>query len=394
MTALATLLAILLAPQNLTREQEQRILQDAVSQGGNSPVEFIRAGERHLYKHPQSKLREDLERAILRAAIDVRDHARILRYGERVLARDAGDPSTLDHVARSLLESDDAESARKGLGYAERMEKAAAGPQDAARAQSLQARALGNLGQLDKAIAKAVHSYQTWPTGEAAREAGRWEMRAGRLEDALTHYADAFAIPDPKVTVENRAHHRAVLGEIYVKLHGSEAGLGDVILKAYDRTSESVRARESQAKPAGPNQGLQDAFEFRLSGLRGDTLHLASLRGKVLVLDFWATWCAPCRVQHPMLEQIKMKYKHHPEVAFVSISTDSDRALVRPFLQELQWPDEVYFEDGLALFYRVSSIPTLMVFNRRGELVSRVPGFPPSGYSELVTAKIEEARAE
>ena len=89
-----------------------------------------------------------------------------------------------------------------------------------------------------------------------------------------------------------------------------------------------------------------------------------------------------------------MKYRQHKEVAFVSISTDQDRSLVRPFIQELKWHDEVYFDEGLARFYRINSIPTLMVFNRHGELVSRIPGFPPDGYVELITGKIEEARAE
>lgn len=382
-----TILLLLLAQiVPLTRDQEQRILQEAVSQVGNSPVDFIRATERHLKKYPQSAIRDDLERAIARAAVDAKDIPRTIRYGEKVLAK-SEDTSLLESVARALLTSDDVQAARKALGYAERLEKFGKddGEQVIARALALQARALGNLGEIDKAIAKALQSYQTYATGEAAREAARWEVRAGRTEDALRHYADAFTIPDPKVTAENRAHHRQVMGELYRKLHGSETGLGDLILQAYDRTSKS--------RPQ-PAPEPQDAFEFRMTGLRGDSIRLADFRGKVLILDFWATWCAPCRFQHPLLEQIKMKYRQHKEVAFVSVTTDQDRSLVRPFIEELKWHDEVYFDDGLARFYRITSIPTLMVFNRHGELVSRIPGFPAEGYVELITGKIEEARAE
>ena len=382
------LLLLLVQAAPLSREQEQRILQEAVSQVGNSPVDFIRAAERHLKRYPQSALRDDLERAIARAAIDAKDNPRIVRYGERVLARSDTDAALLDSVARALLASDAADPARKALSYAQRLETIGDGDQTIARAQALQARALGNLGEIDKAIAKALQSYQTYPTGEAAREAARWEVRAGRLEDALRHYADAFSIPDPKVTPENREHHRQAMGELYRKLHGSETGLGDLLLQAYDRTSQAVKART----PATSEP--QDAFEFRLTGLRGDSLRLADLRGKVLILDFWATWCVPCRFQHPILEQVKMKYRAHKDVVFVSITTDQDRSLVRPFLDELKWPDQVYFDDGLARFYRVTSIPTLMVFNKHGELVSRLPGFTPESYAQLVTEKIEEARAE
>jgi thiol-disulfide isomerase/thioredoxin len=393
-TSLLALVLALQAPA-LSREQEQRILQEAVSQVGNSPVDFIRASERHLKKYPQSTIREELERAIARAAIDAKDRERTVRYGEKVLAR-SEDTTLLDNVARALLETDDPERAREALGYAERLEKfgASEGAQLVARAQVLQARALGNLGETDNAIAKALQSYENHPSGEAAREAARWELRAGRTDRALEHYADAFSIPDPKVTAENREHHRQVMGELYRKLHGSEAGLGDLILRAYDRTAAAVKRREAAARKSGPNQDVQDALEFRLSGLRGDSLRLADLKGKVLVLDFWATWCAPCRFQHPILEQIKMKYRAHRDVAFVSIATDENRSLVRPFIEELKWSDQVYFEDGLARFYRITSIPTLMVFNRRGELVSRLSGFVPERYEQMVVEKIEEAREE
>ena len=398
-------------PAPLSREEEQRLLQEAVAQVGNSPVDFIRAGERHLKKFPNSTLREDLQRAILKAAIDAKDHRRIIAYGEKVLERD-DDTMLLDRVARAFLESDDADSARRALQYAERLEKAAeqakanGGPRarraDAqqeidrtvARALALQARGWGNIGDIDKAVARARKSYEVYPTGEAAREAGRWEVRAGRLQEAIEHYADAFTIPDPKVTNENRAHHRKLMGELYTKLHGSEAGLGDLILKAYDRTAQAVSAREAQAKVGNPNKDLQDAFEFRLSGLRGDSIRLADFRGKVLVLNFWATWCKPCRFEHPLLEQLKEKYKADREVAFISINTDEDRSLVQPFIEELQWSDQVYFEDGLAQFYRVSSIPTTMIFNKRGEMASRMPGFSPDRHVDLLAEKIEEARRE
>jgi thiol-disulfide isomerase/thioredoxin len=394
-----------------SREEEQRLLQEEVSKVGNSPVDFIRAGERHLYRFPDSDLRPDLERAILRAAIDASDYRRTIEYGEKVLQKD-DDTMLLDRVARALLQSDDAEAGRRALKYAERLEKQARGlkPQGSsaarqvesqdeidrtvARALVLQARAWGNMGNFEKAIEQARRSYQLYPHGEAANEAARWELQAGRLREALEHYAEAFTVPDSRVTDESRAHYRRTMGEIYTELHGSEAGLGEVILRAYDRTSAAVREREARFRAANPNKGLNDAFEFRLSGLRGDDIRLADFRGKVLVLDFWATWCAPCRVQHPLLEQLKVQYKSDPTVVFFSINSDEDRSPVRAFLKEQKWSDQVYFEDGLAQFYRINTIPTTMVFNRRGELVSRLPGFSADTYVETVRTAIEQARSE
>ena len=394
-------------------EEEQRLLQEAVSQVGNSPVEFIRAVERYLRLHPDTRRRADLEKAVLRAAVDAKDNARILSYGERALERD-DDPTLLDRVARALLASDDAASARRSLKYSERLEKAVAKssagpgrpgelPEDPdrllARAQVLQARAWGNTGDLAKAIALARQSYETFPNAEAANEAARWEMKLGRKEAALDHYADAFAIPDPKVTEDDRRHYRTVMGELYTKIHGSEAGLGELALKAYDRTAAALRAREAAAKPSAAgnvagNTGLLDAFEFRLSGLRGDSIRLADYSGKVLVLDIWATWCVPCRFLHPLLDQVRTKYKGHPDVVFLSINADQDRALVKPFVEQLKWSNEVYFEDGLGFFYRITSIPTTLIFNKRKELVSRLDGFSQGGYVEMLTERIEAARKE
>jgi thiol-disulfide isomerase/thioredoxin len=167
-----------------------------------------------------------------------------------------------------------------------------------------------------------------------------------------------------------------------------------VVLRAYDRTAALVQARETALKAVNPNKGVTDAFEFRLSGLRGQTLRLADFRGKILVVDFWATWCVPCRAQHPLLEQLKAKYHSDAGVTFVSINSDEDRAAVKPFLAQQKWSDDIYFEDGLAQFYRVSSIPTTMVFNARGEMVSRLPGFAPELYVQSITTAIEQARGE
>jgi thiol-disulfide isomerase/thioredoxin len=389
-------------------DQEARILQEEVSQVGDSPVDFIRAAERHLRQYPQSARRPNLEKAIFQAAVDARDNRRVIEYGQKVLERDGSDLTLLDRVARALLASDSGEAARKSLEYSEKFEKLAReksikavvgeerdeADRTLARALVLEARAWGNEGDLDKAVALAHKSYETYPTAEAAREAGRWEVRQDRMDEAIAQYADAFSIPDAKVTPEDRHLDRETLGELYRKQHSSEAGLGDLMLLAYDRTAKAVAAREAIRVAGIPNAGVKDAFEYRLAGVRGNSLKLADFRGKVMVLDFWATWCQPCRAQHPLLEQLKTKYKNDDQVSFFSINSDDNHELVKPFLQQMKWSDDVYFEDGLTRFYRIKSIPTTMIFNRRGELASRMPGLVADHFVEHLTEKIEEARKE
>jgi thiol-disulfide isomerase/thioredoxin len=121
---------------------------------------------------------------------------------------------------------------------------------------------------------------------------------------------------------------------------------------------------------------------------------LSSLRGKVIVMDFWATWCGPCRVQHPLYEQVKVKFKDRTDVVFLAIDTDENRALVKPFLEQSNWNKKVYFDDGLGQLLQVTSIPTTVVFNKKGEVASRMNGFAPESFVDMLTARIHEALDE
>jgi len=395
--------------QNLS-EAEQKALSQGLGEAGSSPIEMIRAMEAHLSKFPESPKRDEIERLLAKGAMETRDDRRIILYGERVLAREQDDVQMLDRVSRALLSSDAKESSERALKYAQRyeqlvneMRKQPVEPRRGqgqvqeeleralARALALQARASGNLGKLDQATALAKKAYSAFPTAEAAREIGRWLAKAGKQEEAVSHIADAFALADPKTSETERAADRKRMGEIYSALKGSEKGLGDLILEAYDRTSAQLAERKSKLSLADPNTQASTVLDFTLSGLKGDKLPLKSLQGKAVVFDFWATWCGPCRVQHPLYEQVKQKYRFSNDVAFVSVNTDEDRALVAPFVKEQKWSQSIYFEDGLARKLEISSIPTTLVLNRRGEIVSRMNGFVPDRFVDMLSERIEEA---
>src|SRR5258708_16481569 len=119
-------------------------------------------------------------------------------------------------------------------------------------------------------------------------------------------------------------------------------------------------------------------MRFTLSGVDGEKLKLCSLLGKVVVVEFWATWCGTCRQQHPLYEEVKARFKDFSEtLVFLAIDTDEDRTLVKPFLDEQKWSQKVYFEDGLANLLQVSSIPTTIIFGKKGEALTRIPGSRP-----------------
>ncbi len=215
--------------------------------------------------------------------------------------------------------------------------------------------------------------------------------RSGKDSEALEAYADAFTLADPRNTAADRAKDRARLGELYRKTHDSETGLGDLVLKSYDRTAELTARRAAMQKDLDPNSQANDLMQFTLSSLGGDKLPLASLKGKVVVMDFWATWCGPCRVQHPLIEKVKERFANNPDVVFLSVNTDEDVSLVKPFVASQRWEDRIYFEGGLSEFLRVSSIPTTIIVDKDGKVVNRMNGFLPERFVEMLSARITDA---
>ena len=398
----------------LAQGQEQADLEKALSEAGSSPLEYLRAIEKHLEQYPDSARREELERAATRAAIEARDDQRIIQHGERVLARQPDDLQILEQVTRALLAGGSKEAWERALKYARRYEelvrqmqkdKARAGvpsgPSAAAwrdetdrglgRALCDEARASGNLGRQEEALALAQRAFETWPNADSAREAARWYERLGKPEEAAHRLADAFTIPDPRATDADRARDRGRMGELYRQAKGSQNGLGDLVLEAYDRNAALIHARQLAVREGDPNAQLTDPMEFTLAGLDGRKLSMASLKGKVVVLDFWATWCEPCRGQHPLYEQVKQRFKDNPGVVFLSIDTDEDREPVRRFLEEEKWPDEVYFEDGLSRALRITYIPATILIEKGGQVFSRMNGYTPERFVDLLTGRIRDA---
>jgi thiol-disulfide isomerase/thioredoxin len=403
--------ACLLA-QSLSQE-EQQSLQRALSEAGNSPNELVHAIENHLRKFPNSPRRAELERALVKTAIDLDDDQALIEFGEKVLSRDPDNVQVLEHVATALLHQGDKPNAQRALdharhladliqlAYADEKFQPGGGPDEVkrkddfdrgrARALLLEARANGLLGHNNEAVQLAETSYKNFPSVEAAREAARWLTAAGKDQEALQYLADAFTIGGLHSASVDGENDRAKMGELYRKVHGSETGLGDLVLKAYDSTSSQLAARRAELRELDPNSDLKNPIQFTLTGLEGDKLPLSSLLGKVVVLDFWATWCAPCREQHPLYEQVKAKFKDSGDVVFLAVDTDEDHTLVKPFLNQIKWSQKVYFEDGLQSLLQVSSIPTTVILGKNGEVFTRMVGYLPDRFVEMLTERVNDA---
>lgn len=416
MTRLGILLALAIVPlaaQVAPTPAEQQALRQALSEAGNSPVELARAIERHLKQYPDSPQKPELERALFKTAMDLNDDRRVLLYGEDVLARDPDNRQYLQAVIGALLRSGDQANVERALTHAGHLEEVIratykddrfvpGGGHDVAKRKDeydravasvliFQARAQGLLEHKDAAVQLAESSYKIFPSVEGAREAARWLSTSGKDREAIQYLAEAFTIAGLHSADLDGANDRARLSEMYTKLNGSEAGLGDLILKTYDQTAQQLADRRVELRQYDPNNQLKDPLAFTLSGLEGDKLALSSLLGKVVVLDFWATWCGPCRAQHPLYEETKARFKDNPDVMFLSIDTDDNHALVKPFLESQKWTQKIYFDDGLQYLLQVSNIPTTIIFGKKGEVVDRMIGYLPDRFVDMLTERINDA---
>ena len=411
--ALAALAAVPLAAQIVPSPAEQQALRQAISESGNSPIEVAHAIEHHLQQYPNSPQKPELERLLMKSAMDLSDDRRILLYGEDVLARDPDNRQYLQAISAALLRSANHANAERALLHARHLEEVTraaykddkfvpGGGREVARRKDefdralasvliFEARAQGLLDHKDDAIQLAESSYQLFPSVEGAREASRWLSASGLDREALQYLAEAFTIGGLHSADVDAANDRAHLRELYSKLNGSEAGLGDLILKTYDQTAKQLADRRAELRQYDPNNQLKDPLAFTLSSPDGDKLALSSLLGKVVVLDFWATWCGPCRAQHPLYEETKARFKDNPDVMFLSIDTDDNHALVKPFVESQKWTQKIYFDDGLQYLLQVSNIPTTIIFGKKGDVVDRMIGYLPDRFVDMLTERINDA---
>ena len=118
------------------------------------------------------------------------------------------------------------------------------------------------------------------------------------------------------------------------------------------------------------------APDFTLPTLSGAPIHLAELRGKVVLLNFWATWCVPCRTEMPTLEALYQRYKDRGlDVLAVNLDLRST-AGVAAFLQEVGVTFRVGLDPSwsIARAYRVLGLPTTYLIDRAGNVVVREVG--------------------
>jgi thiol-disulfide isomerase/thioredoxin len=387
---------------------ETEELQQAIDRAGNDRAALVGNLEDFLKDYPESRQRPQIYRALVEASLQLRDSQRAAGYAERIVALTPEDMSMTLLAIQLLERSGDDAALRRALNYSTRVldfiDRSSAGEKSPKISkeewETEQKREKVNILSLRGRLAFKLHdnaaaekdfraSMALSPNAAAGEKLGEIAELNKDLTGAIKEYARAFALADSAAAGANRREIRQKLGNVWRLAHGSDQGLGDYLLHAYDE----VAASSDVPKPKR-NGNAKEPYDFTLRmAPDGAPYSLAKQRGKIVVLNFWATWCGPCREMEPHFERVAAQFQGLAEIIFLAADCDEDETLVPPYLQEEKLHTTVVFADGLDTLLSVRSFPTVVILDRLGKIAYRAEGFDPEDVEAVLTRAVRHALA-
>jgi len=386
-------------------------LQLTVQQAANDKSALVHNLEAYLVKYPDSPRRLPIYRALAQTEMQLHNHKAALDYAEKVIALQPDDSQTMYLAAMILEKMPDDASQVHAIDYDTRLIERVAKADPEARPQQmslddwqagrkkftvqlyvLRGRMERHLRKNDEAIKDFNLGFQLLPSADAAQNLGEIAEEEKRSEEAIRRYASAFILAgeDPDTSAATQNAMRLRMENLWRFTHDSDAGLGDVLLAAFDQNKQALKAEQPDAVVY--NQGVSDPLQFSLRQVDGKgAVKLADHHGKIVILNFWTSWCAYCRVMESHLDDVRAKFAGRGDVVTLAINADEDATLAAPFLLDQKIEGTAVFADGINRAFHVESIPTVMVLDRAGKIAYRAQGYAMDSFVGDVSAAITKA---
>jgi thiol-disulfide isomerase/thioredoxin len=193
-----------------------------------------------------------------------------------------------------------------------------------------------------------------------------------QMKAAESEYRAAVQM-DPKVAVFHLNLARALL------LESKDDEAKQELKACLALNPDEQMARMARVILADPRRGREEfAPEFEVNTLQGQQLSLKQMVGRVVVMDFWATWCEPCRESVPELKELSKKYPKE-KLTLISVSADDDEKAWREFVEKknMDWTQYRDADKKIRAAFGIHAFPTYLVIDGEGMIKERFTGFNP-----------------
>lgn len=155
-------------------------------------------------------------------------------------------------------------------------------------------------------------------------------------------------------------------------------------------------SRTAHAQAVKPSKDRKAAPDFTLKDANGKPVRLSDFRGKAVILDFWATWCGPCKVEIPWFIEFQRKYKDRGLVVLGVASGDEEWSVVRPFADKIKinYPVVLGNDTTADLYGGIEALPTTFLIDRDGRIAKIHIGLAAKEDFEDAIEKILDAAPE